>query len=178
MEGLYGVEKYRLPNEVLEKIKNAATKEDSELIELNWIKNNIETGKVKPYNSKEARNIWLTTGWTEILKLITGASANHFDATNATIGVGNDATAAAAGQTDLIGASKTYKGMESGYPTTPASGTVQYKAKFLTSEANFAHAELVLKNSVSSVCWNRNATGWGTKTSSEVWYYTLTLGTA
>ena len=131
-----------------------------------------------PYEVIESKNIWLTTGWTEILKIITGASANHFDNTNAKIGVGNDATAAAAGQTDLIGASTSYKSMESGFPTTPASGTVQFKSKFLTSEANFAWNECVLKNNVSSVCWNRNATGWGTKTSDELWYMTLTLGAA
>lgn len=138
----------------------------------------IDNKEVKPYEIKAAANIWLTTGWTELLKLVTGASTSHFDATYATIGVGDDATAAAAGQTDLIGSNKTYKGMISGYPTTPVSGTVQVKARFLTSDANYAHNELVVKNSLSEVCWNRNATGWGTKTASDIFDYTVTLGKA
>lgn len=137
----------------------------------------IDSGIVLPYETLIGKNIWLTTGWTELLKLITGASTSHFDTTNTTIGVGNDATAVAAGQTDLIGASKTYKGMSSGYPTTPSTGTVQFKARFLTSEANYAHNELVVKNTASGVCWNRNATGWGTKTSTEIFDYLITLGT-
>jgi hypothetical protein len=138
----------------------------------------IEKGLVKPYETKMATNLWLTTGWTELLKLITGDSASHFDSTNAQIGVGNDSTAAAAGQTDLIGASTSYKGMESGYPTTPAGGSVQFRAKFLTSEANFAWQEAVIKNSSSAICWNRYVNSWGTKSSSEVWYLTATLGVA
>jgi hypothetical protein len=138
----------------------------------------IDAEIVLPYETLKNENIWLTAGWTELLKIITGASTSHFDATKTTIGVGSDATAASAGQTDLIGASKTYKGMTSGYPTTPSAGTVQFKASFLTAEANYAHNELVVKNNTSGVCWNRNATGWGTKTSTEIWYYTVTLGTA
>ena len=161
-KGIIKCEKYRL--------RDGETEE--ELIK------RIDNKEAKPYESKEAENIWLTVGWTELLKLITGASTSHFDATNAIIGVGDDATAAAAGQTDLIGTNKTYKGMNSGYPTTPASGTVNFKARFLTSEANYAHNELVVKNSVSSVSWNRNATGWGIKTASDIWDYTITLGVA
>lgn len=136
-------------------------------------------GEDTPYEVLESHNIWLTTGWTNILSVITGASTAHWDSTNTKIGVGDDSTAAAAGQTDLIAATnKTYKAMTSGYPTTPSSGTVQFKAVFNTTEANYAHNELVVKNNSSSVCWNRNATGWGTKTSSENWYYTVTLGKA
>lgn len=136
-------------------------------------------GEDKPYEVLESHNIWLTTGWTNILSVITGASTSHWDSANTRIGIGDNATAAGAAQTDLIAATnKTYKGMVSGFPTTPASGTVQFKAVFLTSEANYAHNELVVKNNDSGVCWNRNATGWGTKPSSENWYYTVTLGAA
>jgi len=138
----------------------------------------IESGETKPYESLTANNLWLTVGWTELLKIITGASTSLFDSTNAQIGVGSDATAAATSQADLIGGSTSYKGMVSGFPSTPASGTVQFKSVFLTSEANFAWQEAVIKNSVSGICWNRYANSWGTKTSSEVWYLTATVGGA
>lgn len=136
----------------------------------------IESGEALSYETLKAENLWLTVGWTELLKLITGASTSHFDNTDTQIGVGISATAAAASQTDLLGATTSYKGMESSYPTTPATGTVQFRAKWLTSEGNFAWAEAVIKNSVSGVCWNRIVNAWGTKTSSEVWYLTATLG--
>ena len=161
-KGLIKCEKYRL--------REGETEE--ELIK------RIENQQIEPYETKEAENIFLTSGWTELLKLIIGSSTSHFDSSNATIGIGDDATAAAANQTDLIGSNKKYKGMSSGYPTAPATGTVVFKARFLTSEANYTWAELVLKNSASSVCWNRNATGWGTKTATEIWDMTLTLGVA
>ena len=161
-KGLIKLDKYRKPEDMDEEI----------FLKL------IDTGQANPYETKTGTNIFLTVGWTEILKLITGASTSHFDSTNATIGVGDSATAAAAGQTDLIGSNKKYKGMSSGYPTVPATGTVVFKARFLTSEANYTWAELVLKNSASVVSWNRKATGWGTKTATEVWNMTLTLGVA
>ena len=138
----------------------------------------IDKGKAEPYEILHGKNVWLTTGWTELLKIITGASTNHFDASNTTIGVGNSATTASAADTDLAGTSTVYKIVTSGYPTTPTTGTVQFKARFSTTEGNFAHNELVVKNNASSVCWNRNTTGWGTKTATDIWDYVVTLGKA
>lgn len=138
----------------------------------------IDKGIAVPFEEKESHNIWLTVGWSELLSLISGGSANHFNAANTTIGVGIDATAAAATQTDLIGATTSYVALSPGYPTTPSAGTIQYKGRFTTSVANFAHNECVIKNSVSSVCWNRNATGWGTKDATMIFDYLITLGKA
>jgi len=139
----------------------------------------IERGEVRPYETKEEHNLWLNSGWTEILKLITGASTSHFDATNARIGIGDSDTAAAATQTDLQAATnKTYKSMESNYPTAPSSQTIDFKSKFTTSEGNYVWNEMVLKNAVSSVCWDRVVTAWGTKTATEIWYMTVTIGKA
>jgi hypothetical protein len=138
----------------------------------------IDKGIAIPFEEKESHNIWLTSGWTELLSIISGDSANHFNAANTKIGVGIDATAASAAQTDLIGATTKYVGLSSGYPTTPSAGTIQYKARFTTSDANFAHNELVIKNSVSGVCWNRNATGWGTKDATMIFDYLIQLGKA
>jgi hypothetical protein len=140
-----------------------------------WQVDKYRIGESEPYETLTAENIWLTTGWTEILDIIAGNSTDHFDNTYAMIGVGTDATAADAAQTDLIGASTKYKNMESGSPTSASAGTIQYRAKFLSSEGNFAWNEMVLRNGTGT-CWNRNATGWGTKDATEVWTVTLTLG--
>ncbi len=142
-----------------------------------WQVDKFRIGELEPYETLISENIWLTTGWTAILDLIAGNSINFFDSINAVIGVGTDATAASAAQTDLIGASTKYKNMESGYPTAASSGTIQYRAKFLTTEGNFAWNEMVLRNGAGA-CWNRNATGWGTKDATVVWTVTLTLGKA
>lgn len=138
----------------------------------------IDKAEVKPYDVEEKDNIWLTTGWNEILSLIAGYSSNHFDSTNTRIGVGNSSTAADASQTDLLGTSKTYVTITSGYPTTPSSGTITYKGRFGTGDANYQHYELVVKNNASSVCWNRVVLSGDTKTSSDVWDYEVTLGKA
>lgn len=165
--------KFKISDDILIKIKSGEINEEK------WLEDNIE--KLSSYQTIKCQNIWLTTGWTEILKNISGTSTSHWDSTNARIGVGDSATSPAEAQTDLIGSNKTYKSMESGYPTTPSSGTIQYRAKFLTTEANYAWNESVVKNNASSVCWNRSTNadaGWGTKPSSEVWYMTFTLGKA
>ena len=156
----------------LEKFRLAEDETEQELLE------RIDRGTAIPYETRYAENIWLTVGWTEILKVITGNSTSLWNNANTTIGVGNDSTAAAAGQTTLIGASTAYKAMTSGYPTTPASGTVSFRSVFLTTEANFHWQEAVIKNSVSGVCWNRLVQDDGTKTSSDVWAYTFTVGKA
>src|SRR5512139_524418 len=121
-------------------------------------------GEKEPYETITAPNTWLTTGWTELLKLITGASASHFSNGTTQIGVGDSSTAADAAQTDLLAATnKVYVSVISGYPTIPSAGTVQYRAQFLTSQANFAWNELVIKNSGTNICWNRAVASWGTK---------------
>lgn len=134
-----------------------------------------ETMELK--ESKTFENTTLLTGYTEILKLITGQSTSIFNTTYATIGVGSDTTAAAEGQTDLIAATnKTYKAMVSGYPTAPSSQTVQFKASFLPSEANYAWQEYVIRHSGSTICLARGVSSLGTKTSAEVWNLTWTWG--
>jgi hypothetical protein len=134
-----------------------------------------ETMELK--ESKTFENTTLLGGYTEILKLITGASTNVFNGTYATIGVGSDTTAAAEAQTDLLAATnKTYKAMMSGYPTAPSSQTIQFKASFLPSEANYAWQEYVIKHSSSAICIARGVSSLGTKTNAEVWNITWTWG--
>ena len=121
----------------------------------------------KPYEVIEGEgNCLLNTGIDEMWDLVTGAvsGASHiFDNAAAQIGVGDSNTAADATQTDLQAATnKTYKGMESGYPTS-TSQKATFKASFGSSEANYAWEEWVVKQSTSSICLNRKVESLGTK---------------
>jgi hypothetical protein len=118
----------------------------------------------KPYEVIEREgNVLLNTGIDEIWDLVTGASSDYFNNTNAQIGVGDSSTAADASQTDLQAATnKTYKGMETGYPTSTTQ-KVTFKSSFGSSEANYAWNEWVVKQSSSAICLNRKAESLGTK---------------
>lgn len=122
-------------------------------------------------------NGWPTVGWNEILKLITGASTSAFSTANTVIGAGDSSTAFNAADTDLKAATnKTYKAVTSGFPTTPTVGTLQFSAVFYSSEGNHAWEEVVVKNTVSGVIWNRAVSSIGVKTSSLSRTVTVTLG--
>jgi len=120
----------------------------------------------KPYQVIEGEgNCLLNTGINEMWDLIVGDSANHFNNASAQIGVGDSNTAASATQTDLQAATnKTYKGMETGYPTS-TSQKATFKASFGASEANYTWNEWVVKHASSGKCLNRKVDALGTKSS-------------
>jgi hypothetical protein len=123
-----------------------------------------------------AENLFLTAGINELWKLFSAQSANAFDNGHAQIGIGDSNAAAAAGQTDLQAASnKTYVGMDATYPTAPSAGSIQYRATFGSSSANYAWQEFVLKHSTSAICLDRGVQSLGTKASGTTWVATLTL---
>jgi hypothetical protein len=117
-----------------------------------------------PYEVREGEgNCLLNTGIDEMWDLIAGDSSNHFNNAGARIGVGDSSTAASPSQTDLQAASnKTYKAMESGYPTT-TSQKATFKSSFGDSDANYAWNEWVVKQATSGKCLNRKAESLGTK---------------
>jgi len=122
-----------------------------------------------PYEVIEGEgNCLLNTGIDEMWDLVTGAvsGADHiFDNSHAQIGVGDSSTAADASQTDLQAATnKTYKGMETSYPTSTTQKAT-FKASFGSSDANYAWNEWVVKQSTSSKCLNRKVESLGTKSS-------------
>ena len=119
----------------------------------------------KPYEVVYGEgNCLLNSGIDEMWDLICGDSANHFNNAGAQIGVGDSNTAANATQTDLQAATnKTYKGMDSGYPTSTAQKAT-FKASFGASEANYAWNEWVVKQATSGKCLNRKVESLGTKT--------------
>jgi len=122
--------------------------------------------RFQPYEVIEGEgNCLLNAGIDEMWDLICGGSANHFSNTYAQVGVGDSTTTTNATQTDLQAATnKTYKGMESGYPTS-TDQKATFKASFGDSEANYAWNEWVVKQSSSGKCLNRKVESLGTKSS-------------
>jgi hypothetical protein len=122
--------------------------------------------RFQPYEVIEGEgNCLLNVGIDEMWDLIVGDSANHFNNTYAQIGVGDDDTAADATQTDLQATTnKTYKGMETSYPTSTTQKAT-FKASFGDSEANYTWNEWVVKQSTSGKCLNRKVDALGTKSS-------------
>jgi len=129
----------------------------------------------KPYEVLEGRgNCLLNTGIDEMWDLITGVSSNYYNNASAQIGVGDSDTAAQPTQTDLqASTNKTYKGMDSGYPTS-TSQQITLKASFGSEEANYAWNEWVVKQSTSAICLNRKVESLGTKTSGT-WTLEVTI---
>jgi hypothetical protein len=118
----------------------------------------------QPYEVIEGEgNCLLNSGIDEMWDLITGDSANHFNNGGAQIGVGDSNTAAAAAQTDLqAAANKTYKAMDTGYPTSTTQKAT-FRASFGAGDANYTWSEWVVKQSTSGKCLNRKVDSMGTK---------------
>lgn len=116
-------------------------------------------------------NLALNEGITELVNLLIGSgSPTNFNNTNAYIGVGNSNTAAQAVDTGLLGASKSYVVMDSGYPTL-SNQTVIWRATYGTSTANYAWEEYTVANgnSDSAINLNRKVESKGTKVAGETW---------
>ena len=112
--------------------------------------------------------------------LIGAANVTVYDNTNAFIGVGESNTAAANTQTDLQGASKTYNGMEVGFPShtdgvADGADDCIFKASYATGEANYAWEEWGVFNASAGRMLQRKVESLGTKTSAAVWTLTVTL---
>lgn len=118
-------------------------------------------------------------GETIALKLLVGASATAFNNANAYIGTGDSSTAFAETQDDLQAVTNVlFKGMNAGYPTTPASGSVQFQSDFTNAEGNYAWAEFGTANGSNppgtGTLLNRKVQNFGTK-SSGTWTITETF---
>jgi hypothetical protein len=112
------------------------------------------------------------------LDLLIGAGGTVFSNANAHIGVGGGAganTAFAAGQTDLQGASKTRKAMDSTYPSR-SGNVVTFRATFGSGDANYNWLEWGTFNASSAgTMYSRKQEDLGTKTSAAIWVFTTTL---
>jgi len=115
-------------------------------------------------------NILLNEGIGALLLLLTGGAETAFNNANARLGVGDDSTAAAATQTDLVAAvNKTYKAQAATYPQISAQ-TVTFRAVFASADANYAWAEFVVDNGAGAAkTLNRKVSAQGTKASGQTW---------
>ena len=131
----------------------------------------------KFYNKSEFEgNVLLNEGITELAKLLIGDTADAYSNANAYLGVGESTTSAAATQTGLLGSSKTYKGMETSYPSI-ASQTVTWRAVFGSSDANNAWQEFTVVNASTDTGdnLNRKVSDQGTKVSGQTWTLDLEI---
>lgn len=125
-------------------------------------------------------NLLLNAGITRMLNLCIGAGGQVWNNANCRIGVGNSATAAAATQTDLQGASKYFKLAAATYPQVSAQ-TMTMQSVFGTSVANYAWEEWVIDQgtgdgtTVVATAWNRAVASMGTKASGATWTFTVTI---
>jgi hypothetical protein len=131
--------------------------------------------RATPYEVLEGENLLLTAGATALWNRLAGLGAvTAFDATNGRLCVGNGTTAAAIGQTDLQGASKTRKVFDAA--PTISTNTFTCVTTFTTADANHAWEEAGIANSASgAVLLNRVTQSFGTKTSSVQWILTGVL---
>jgi hypothetical protein len=150
---------------------------------------------IAPYDSVESDGNLLTRqGLKRIMDRLVGTASNQaLDSTHTRIGVGDDATAAAATQTDLqAGAGSTHRQFElvdavGTVGTGASSGVVTFVATFESADANFAWAEwgidggtadgttVTTEGNTTPGLINRKVSSLGTKTSAAVWVFTVTI---
>jgi len=105
---------------------------------------------------------------------LTLTGGQHYDNANARIGVGNDNTAFAEGQTDLIG-TNVRKGMNASYPQDSGAQAVDFQSDFTSAEANFDWEEWGLFNhATTGQMLSRKVESLGTKASGSTWTLTAT----
>ncbi|MEM2500057.1 MAG: hypothetical protein QXU30_07925 [Sulfolobales archaeon] len=116
-------------------------------------------------------NMVLDEGREYILKAIAGvAGLTPFDGNNAHIGVGNSTAPEHPSQTGLMGTSKYYKRVDTGYPKLFATSIV-FRATFGPDEANFDWMEWTIANGSSddAVNLNRKVAVLGRKDEGTTW---------
>jgi hypothetical protein len=120
-------------------------------------------------------NMLVNAGIALLEDLLIGAGGTVFSNANARLGVGDSATAAAAGQTDLQAATnKLRKAMDATFPSRSAQ-TLTFQASFTGAEANFAWNEWAIFNAAAAgTMLNRKAEALGTK-SSGTWVLAVTI---
>lgn len=143
---------------------------------------------VEPLEVVEAPgNLLTTAGLTRITSLITAAGGQGATNTSARLGVGNSATAAVVGQTDLQAsagaANRWFQTMDATFPSTSA-GVITFKSTVGTADGNFAWAEWCVDigtptvstgTTVNATMLNRAVQSLGTKTSAGTWALTATI---
>ena len=134
----------------------------------------------RPYDILEAIcergiNCLLNGGITEMWNIIIGDSADTYAEANAEIGVGDDDTAAAAAQDDLISVTAEWVAMDAGYPTVAAQ-TVTFSGTFIDGAGEYDWNECAVRNgAVAPILMNRVVAAKGTKAAGEEWVARLAI---
>jgi hypothetical protein len=122
-------------------------------------------------------NIALNEGLQALINMLAGlATVTAWNNANARLGVGDSNAAEDASQTGLQGTNKTFKAMDTGYPTrTPQ--TCEWRATFGASDANYHWYEFTVVNATDDTGQNlnRKVADKGTKASGETWTLSLQI---
>lgn len=148
-----------------------------------WTGAQIARGEAPaPYETVEREGNLLMYGGASALwhRLLGGTSVTAFDGSNAHLGVGDDATAAAATQTDLVAAAnkvrKLVDSVQHTDGTTAAAATVTFTATFGADDANYAWNEWGIFNAASAGrMLNRKAEVLGNKSVGTSWTLSVTI---
>ncbi len=116
-------------------------------------------------------NLLTDAGANLVLSLITGSGTALSNAA-ARIYTGDSTTAAAVGQTALLGTNQQYRPMDSGYPVV-VGRTATFQATFDGTQGNYEWREWGLHN--GDLLVNRKVAGPGAKFSGAVWVARVTL---
>ncbi len=121
-------------------------------------------------------NVFLREGINFIWRAVTGQSGLTYFGNNSCIGVGDGTTPEDPSQTGLTGANKTYKQVDSGYPTI--SGTqVTFRATFGPNEGAHSWQEWTVANGCNdgAINMNRKVANLGVKPADATWILEVTL---
>lgn len=122
-------------------------------------------------------NVCLNEGIQAFEDLLAGLSSpTPWNNANARVGVGESSVSESATHTGLQGASKVFKGMDTGFPSR-SNQTVTWRGTFGGAEANQAWNEFTVVNASSDTGTNlnRKVSAQGTKTSGQTWILSVSI---
>jgi hypothetical protein len=122
-------------------------------------------------------NVALNEGLQALIDEICGlATITKWDNANARLGVGDSNAAEDASQTGLQGTNKTFKGMDTGYPTR-TNQTAEWRTTFGPNDANYHWYEYTVVNAADDTGknLNRKVADKGTKSIGETWVLSLQI---
>jgi hypothetical protein len=138
-------------------------------------------GAMLPAESVIDGNVLLITGVTALWNIITGVAANNpWNSGNASIGVGDNSTAALNNQTGLLApTNKAWNSMAANYPSV-STVTASWQTAFAANNANFGWQEFVICSTANGngINLNRVANNQGTKTAGQVWTVSVQVALA
>lgn len=131
--------------------------------------------RATPYEAIEGDNLLLTAGAGLVLDLFGGLGGTAVNAANGRMCVGDSATAAAIGQTDLQAATNKVRQVIDAAPSRTGN-QIQYVCTFAAGTATFTWNECGLANSASgATLTNRLVQAFGAKGAGVQWILTFTV---